>query len=502
MAPADMVFRSGTDAADPLRLSSHEFRRIAHEAADLAADYLESLAQRPVFRPMAEPERRALAAQPLPETGSTPDSILKFIHDNVLRHPMGNGHPRFFGWVNSAPAPIAVAAELLATAMSPSCAGGDHAPIYMERAVVRWLMELVGFPTEGSMGLLVSGGSMASLTCLAAARRWAGNRQSVDIRENGTSAVPAKPTLYISSEAHGCIRKAAHLLGLGDRAVRCVPVGSDFRMDIVALRAAIDADRESGLAPFCVVATAGTVNTGAIDPLAEIADVCREHSLWMHIDGAYGAAGVLDPALAGKLDAMRRADSLAIDPHKWLAVPVECGCAMVRYGGLLRATFSLVPPYLRTEEGKGFGGVPWYSEYGFQQSRGFRALKTWAVLKHAGREGLSGIVSRHNALAQRLAKRVDAERELERLAPVELSIVCFRYAPAALRGDADKLNTLNKSIMEAVQSGGEAFVSGTVLNGAFALRACVLNYATTEEDIEALVRVVLSTAERVRSCST
>jgi aromatic-L-amino-acid/L-tryptophan decarboxylase len=181
---------------------------------------------------------------------------------------------------------------------------------------------------------------------------------------------------------------------------------------------------------------------------------------------------------------------------------VECGCAMVRYGGLLRATFSVVPPYLRTDEGKGFGGIPWYSEYGFQQSRGFRALKTWAVLKHAGRDGLSRMVSRHNALAQRLAQRVDAERDLERLAPVELSVVCFRYAPPSLCADLDKLNTLNKSLMEAVQSGGEAFVSGTVLNGAFALHACVLNHATTEEDIDALVQVVISTAERVRSCST
>jgi glutamate/tyrosine decarboxylase-like PLP-dependent enzyme len=247
-----------------------------------------------------------------------------------------------------------------------------------------------------------------------------------------------------------------------------------------------------------VAASAGTVNTGAIDPLDALADLCAAEGLWLHVDGAYGALGVLDPEKAPRYAGMARADSLALDPHKWLSVPVECGCVLVRDGALLRETFSLVPPYLRTEEGRGFGGLPWFSEYGFQQSRGFRALKLWLTMQHMGRAGIGALVSRHNTLAQRLAALVDAAPDLERLAPVELSIVCLRSVPAALRGDESRLDALNKAIMEEIQAGGEAFVSGTVLRGRFALRACVLHYGTTAEDIDALVDVVRRTGERLK----
>jgi aromatic-L-amino-acid decarboxylase len=232
------------------------------------------------------------------------------------------------------------------------------------------------------------------------------------------------------------------------------------------------------------------VNTGAIDPLNDIADLCAEEGLWFHVDGAYGAVGVLDPTVAERYRGLERADSLALDPHKWLSVPVECGCVFIRNGTLLRDTFSLVPPYLRQEDGKGFGGLPWFSEYGFQQSRGFRALKLWMTLSYAGRDGLAAHVSRHNALALRLAELVDRAPDLERLATVSLSIVCFRYAPETLRGDEDRLNALNKALMEEIQAGGEAFVSGTVLRGRYSLRACILHYATTEADLDALIDTV------------
>ena len=349
---------------------------------------------------------------------------------------MGNGHPRFFGWVNSPPAPVGIVADFLAAALDPSCAGGDHAAIYVERAAVRWLMELVGFPVEGSMGLLVSGGSTASLTCLAAARHRAAAADGWDVRARGLRGAPAPLVLYLSEEGHSCMRKAAEVLGLGRDAVRTVPVDGDLRMDVGALRAAIARDRAAGRRPFCVAASAGTVNTGAIDPLDEVATLCQAEGLWFHVDGAYGAIGVADPALAARYAGLGRADSLALDPHKWLSVPVECGCALVRDGRLLRDTWSLVPPYLRTEEGKGFGGLPWYSEYGFQQTRGFRALKLWMILQHLGRTGVAALVRRHVALARRLAAAVDAAPDLERVAPVELSVVCFRYAPPGWAGDA------------------------------------------------------------------
>jgi glutamate/tyrosine decarboxylase-like PLP-dependent enzyme len=473
------------------------FRRLAHAAVDMIADHLEGLRDRPVFTPMSPAERAALLERSLPARGATPESLLALVGREVLAHPMGNGHPRFFGWVNSPPAPIGVVAELLAAALNPSCAGGDHAAIYVERSAVRWLMELVGFPVEGSMGLLVSGGSMASLTCLAAARHRAATLDGWDVRAHGVAATRAPLVLYLSEEGHSCIRKAAEVLGLGGGAVRTVPVDDEFRMDVRALRAAVVADRAAGRRPFCVTASAGTVNTGAIDPLDAVADVCQAEGLWLHVDGAYGAVGAADPALAPRYAGLERADSLALDPHKWLSVPVECGCALVRDGRLLRDTWSLVPPYLRTEEGKGFGGLPWYSEYGFQQTRGFRALKLWMILQHLGRDGVAALIARHVGLARRLAAIVDAAPDLERVAPTELSVVCFRFAPPGRTEDAAQLDALNKLLVERIQAEGRTFLTGTVLRGRFALRACVLHYGTTDADIDALIDIVRETGTRL-----
>ncbi len=483
----------------PLGLDLEEFRRLGYRAVDLAAAHLQAVRNGPVFVPMPMIERERMLGMDLPEAQSAPEAILDDFQREIQPYPMGNGNPRFFGWVNSPPAPIAVIADLLASAMDPSCAGGNHSAIYLEHAVVRWLMELIGFPTDGSKGLLVSGGSMASLTCLAAARQWASATDRWDARADGLQGGHPALVVYVSSEGHSCIRKAAELLGLGASAVRTIPTDDDFRFDVAALRAAIATDRAAGLRPFCIVASAGTVNTGAIDPLDSLANLCQTEGLWLHVDGAYGAVGILDPSVAPRYAGLERADSIALDPHKWLNVPVECGCALVRRGHLLRDTFSLVPPYLRTEEGKGFGGLPWFSEYGFQQSRGFRALKLWMTLRQAGRSGLVAHVSRHIALARHLADLIDAAPDLERLAPVELSIVCFRYVPASFAGDESRLNDLNKRIMEAIQEGGEAFVSGTVLQGKFSLRACILHYATTESELVALVDVVRRVGEQCQA---
>jgi glutamate/tyrosine decarboxylase-like PLP-dependent enzyme len=217
----------------------------------------------------------------------------------------------------------------------------------------------------------------------------------------------------------------------------------------------------------------------------------------LHVDGAYGAFGILDPGTSPRYAGLDRADSLALDPHKWLSVPVECGCALVRDSAVLRDAFSFVPPYLRTEEDKGIGGLPWYAEYGFQQTRGFRALKLWMTLLHTGSAGVASIVARHVRLARQLAEKVDAAVDMERLAPAPLSIVCFRYAPEALRGDGERLDALNKAIMEEVQAGGEAFLTQAVLGGRFALRANVLHYGTTDDDIDALLDVVRQTGRRL-----
>jgi aromatic-L-amino-acid/L-tryptophan decarboxylase len=485
------------DAGSPLALDPEELRRLGYRAVDLMVAHLAGIADGPVFQPMTPDERRDLLDQPLPDESTAPDAILYQIRDRVLAHPMGNGHPRFFGWINSPPVPFAAVAELLAATLNPSCAGGDHAAIYLERAVIRWIMELLGFPTEGSMGLLVSGGSMASLTCLAAARSWASKRDGWDVRQDGVGAAPAPLALYLAEEAHSSIRKAAELLGLGTACLRTVPVDDQFRLDVAVLRQAISRDRAAGLRPFCVAASAGTVGTGAIDDLDALATLCADEDLWLHIDGAYGAIGVLDPSLDLPYAGLGRAHSLTLDPHKWLSVPVECGVALVRDGTLLRETFSLVPPYLRTEEGKGFGGLPWYAEYGFQQTRGFRALKLWSTLLLAGRDGLAQHVVRCNTLARRFQAMIEAADDLELLAPATLSIVCFHYAPAALRDDQARLDALNKAIMENVQAGGEAFLTQAAVRGHFSLRACIVHYATTENDLRALLDAVRKAGTRL-----
>ncbi|HEX5416907.1 MAG TPA: aminotransferase class V-fold PLP-dependent enzyme [Chloroflexota bacterium] len=490
------TFKS-SDGSSPLAMSPEEFRRLGYRAVDLAAEYLAGLAERPVFSPMTPDERASLLQQPLEPTGSAPEEILDRFAEAVLPYAMGNGHPRFFGWVNSAPAPVAILAELLAATMNPSCAGGDHAAIYLEHCAVRWLKELIGFPVEGSYGILVSGGSAASLTGLAAARHWAAQRAGWDVRAEGLPGDHPRLVLYHSEEIHSCVKKAAELLGLGSAALRPIPVDDAFKLRVDALRAAIAADRTAGRRPFAVAASAGTVNTGAIDPLDEIADVCAAEDLWFHVDGAYGAVGVLDPAVAPRYRGLERADSVALDPHKWLNVPVECGCALVRDGSILRETFSLVPPYLRTEPDRGFGGLPWFSEYGSQQSRGFRALKLWMTLQMAGRDGYATLISRHNQLARQLAGMIDAAPDLERLAPVELSIVCFRYVPDSRRGDDARLNALNKRIMETIQAEGETFLTNASLRGTFALRACILHHATTASDVAALVEIVRKVGARL-----
>ena len=472
-----------------------DFRAAAHQAVDLIADYLATIRERPVYQPVPPDHREHLLAMPLPETGQDVGSLIATFEDEIMPWPMGNGHPRFFGWANSPPDPAGVIAELLATAFDPSCAGGDHAAIYLERCVTRWLAELVGFPLDGGIGLLTSGGSMASLTAIATARHTTAIRDGWNDRDDGLQGDRPPLVMYLSTEGHTTMVKAAELLGIGNRQVRKVPVDSDLRMDVGALREMISADRAAGYRPFLVAASAGTVGIGAIDPFDALADLCAAEELWLHIDGALGAVGILDDRVADRYAGMDRADSLAIDPHKWLSVPVECGCILIRDATLARDTFSLVPEYLRTEENRGIGGLPWLSEYGFQQTRGFRALKVWMTLAANGKAGLVATIRRHNDLARELASRVAAAPELELYAGPTLAIVCFRVrVPDGADGDA-----FNQRVMEAVQSSGRAFVTQAVLEGAFWLRASVMHYGTTEADLAALIEAVLDVASELAS---
>jgi len=469
-----------------------DVRRTAHRVADMIADYLQRLPQQPVFTPVPAAAADRFRAAPVPRLGTPADAILDEFAETIAPYPFGNGHPRFWGWVNSPPAVIGIFAEALAAAMDPSVAGGNHAAVHLERQVVRWFAEIAGLPPT-AMGLLVSGGSMANLTALAAARH---ANAGFDVRAQGLQRRPERLVVYMSQEGHGCIRKAVELLGLGADALRVIPINDRFEMRVDALARAIEQDLRDGARPLAVVASAGTVNSGAIDPIREIAHVCREGHVWLHVDGAYGAAAILSRTFRHALEPIALADSVALDPHKWLCVPVEAGLVLVRDGEALRSAFSLVPPYLRTDgDSHGVGGPPWFSEYGFQQSRGFRALKVWMALKYFGVEGYAAALDHDIELARYLAARVSEDPGLELMAPPSLSIVCFRVVPAGARLSDPALDVLNKSVLEQLQLSGRAFLSSTVLGGRFVLRACFVNPLSSQADVDAMLAAVKELAE-------
>jgi aromatic-L-amino-acid decarboxylase len=490
--------RSERDQSRPLRprweWSANEIRRIGYRVVDMIAEHLTTLPQKPVFRPFP-PELAAkyLDSKP-PESGQEADNILATFARDIEPYPFGNGHPRFYGWVNSPPIVLGIFAEALAAAMNPSCAGGNHAAIYVEREVINWFKQIVGFPAE-SMGLLVGGGSIAALTGLAVARQ---AQCGFDIRTKGVQGTSARLRFYRTDEGHGCHQKALELMGIGSENLRSVGHDRALRMIPSALDAAIREDRENGNVPIAVIASAGTVNTGTIDPLDEIADVCAQYKVWLHVDGAYGALAILDRQYEKQLSALSRANSIALDPHKWLYVPVEAGVVLVRDARHMRATFSLVPPYLQTDgKPEGVGGLPWFSEYGFQQTRGFRALKIWMALRYHGLSGYRSSIQRDIRLAEHLANSLRTSGDFEVFEPQSLSIVCFRYAPAKLRNNSEMIDDLNKAVLGKVQLGGQAFLSSTGLDGRFWLRACITNPRTCEEDLNQLVLNLVNSARSV-----
>jgi glutamate/tyrosine decarboxylase-like PLP-dependent enzyme len=467
-------------------MTPDQFRTLGYRAVDLIAEQLAAQPTAPCRRTMPDVLRQSLLDQPLPSTGRDPDQVLDAVAEYILPYPMGNNSPRFFAWVNSPAAPLGALAELLAGSLNASVAGGDHAATYVEHAVLRWLKQLLGFPAA-SGGLLISGGSMANLVGLAVMRFV---KAQGAIRARGFQDESAPMVVYTSTQGHSCIEKAVELLGIGHDSLRKIPTDREYRIDLDLLKAQIAADRAAGLRPACVAASAGTVNTGAIDPLDALADLCAAEQLWFHIDGAYGGVGVLAEQTAGLYAGMERADSLAIDPHKWLYMPVECGCIFVRDAQAMRDTFSLTPPYLRDDT-----SLPWFSEFGPQQTRGFRALKLWMVLQQVGEQGYRQMISRDIALARALQARIQAHPDLELVAAGPLSISCFRYAPSG----APDLDVLNRRLLDLVQRQGQVFLTSTQLDGMLVLRACNVNFRTTEADLDVLLDAIVQAGRQVRS---
>jgi len=463
-------------------LSSDEVRRLGNLAADAVAEHREKLTSRPVFGKVGSDA--SLFREPLPRVGRPFDEVLAFVREHVMPFPFGNSHPRFFGFINATADPVGVTADYLAAAMNPNCWGGDHAAVHVENEVMRWLAEIVGYPPDAE-GILVSGGSMANFTALAAARRAVtpGN-----VREDGLAG-EGRPvlTVYASDQVHHCVDKAVDLLGMGTKNLRKIPTDDRFRIRLDILEAAIAGDRRAGLTPAILVGNAGTVNTGAIDPLEELADLARREGLWFHADGAYGAMARLSPRLAPFFAGMESADSIAADPHKWLYVPYEAGATLVRQPGRLAATFRKFPEYLATDPESPFPGPVWFAERGVELSRGFKALKVWMGLKTHGADAYARSIENDVALARFLAGEVDRRPDFERMAEQVLSIVNFRYRPERPSLPDEEIDRLNRRIVNRLVGDGSFLLAPTILKGRAAMRVCIVNFRTAEEDLTSLL---------------
>jgi glutamate/tyrosine decarboxylase-like PLP-dependent enzyme len=457
-------------------------------------DYTKLIRERPVWK-HAPDEIKAQFKKPLPLEPQSPEEVYEEFLENVLPYTVGNTHPRFWGWVMGTGSVSGALAEWLAASMNTNSGGIDHQSAnHVEQQVLTWVKDMLGFPSSSS-GLLTSGCSAANLVGLVVARN---TKAEFDLRAEGIGAAPRRMVLYASQEIHSSIQKAVELLGLGSKALRIIPVNDRFQIDLMALEEAIIQDRKYGHFPFCVVGAAGTTNTGAIDDLKSLADLCRREELWFHVDGAFGAWAALASDAKEKVAGMERADSLALDLHKWMYMPYEIGCILVKDEKSHREAFSLMPAYLsHGVDGRGMtgGDLPWFSDYGFQLSRGFRALKAWMSLKEHGSLKFGRLIQQNIDQVSYLANLIDSAPGLELMAPVNLNILCFRYTKPDL--DDDALDAINKEILTRLQEEGTAAPSGTIIRGKYVLRVAHTNHRSRREDFDALVSEVIRIGEVV-----
>lgn len=453
------------------------FRRLCYAAVDDAIASLEGLGERAAWQAMPPAAIDALS-EPLPTAPTPLAQVYRTFRDSIFPYGSGNIHPRFFGWVQGSGTPTGVLAEMLAAAMNSNVGGRNHGAVYVERTVLRWCYELFGFP-ETSSGVLTVGTSAANLIALLVARQ----RARPNIRETGVSTGSGRLIGYASSATHGCVRRAFEVAGLGSASLRVLPTDSLHRVDPAHVRRAIAEDRAAGDSPFFIVGNAGTVDVGAIDPLEELAEIAAEEGVWFHVDGAFGATAVMSPVLAPKFAGIERADSIAFDFHKWLQVPYDAGCLIVRDGSLHRAAFASSPNYL-TRMPRGLASAqPWFTDFTIDLSRGFRALKVWFTIKEFGSLALGRAMEQNVRQAKLLADLVDADSAFELLAPVSLNIVCFRYRDEHM--SEPELDAFNDDLVIRLQESGEAVTSSTTIGGRRAIRACIVNQRTTDADVAA-----------------
>jgi aromatic-L-amino-acid/L-tryptophan decarboxylase len=461
-----------------------EIRALGHRMLDDMFDHLEGIRTRPVWQQMP-PDARASLRAPLPRGPGSLADAYRTLQDNVMPYTVGNPHPGFMGWVHGAGTPVGMLAEMIAGALNANVGGRNQAPVEVEHQISGWMASLFGFPAA-ARGVFVTGTSIANFMGVVVARTHALGRA---VRAEGLAA-HAGLRAYASTEAHGCIAKAMDMAGFGTDALRSVGVDATGRMDLADLAAKVEADRGNGLHPFLVVASVGTVNTGAIDPLPALADFAHAQAMWLHVDGAYAALGMFAPDVAPLLDGIARADSIAFDFHKWGQVPYDAGYFMARDGERMLDAFAAPAAYLQ-RAGRGLAaGTAWPCDVGPDLSRGFRALKTWLTFQVYGADAIGRSISATCALARRLAERVAAEPELELAAPVTLNIVCFRYVCP----DAERVN---REIVLALYDEGRVAPSATTLDGRYAIRAALVNHRTGPADVDALVDAVLRAGRRL-----
>ena len=459
-------------------------RELGHRMLDDMLAQMETVRERPIWQPIPEDVKTHFQT-PVPQEPQGAEAAYDDFLNDVLPYPMGNTHPRFWGWVMGTGTPLGMLADMLASGLNPNMGGGEHGAVYVEEQVIDWCKQMLGYPADAS-GILVSGGSMANLVALTVARN---TKAGYDIRKEGVAASPKRLMVYGSREMHSSIQRGVEMLGLGSNSLRKIPVDSDFQIDIAALEAAIAADKAAGYQPICIVGSAGTVNTGAFDDLDALADIAEREGAWLHVDGAFGAMSALSPDLRHLTDGMERADSLSFDMHKWMYVPFEAACTLVRQRDAHYNAFTLTPDYLKHQPRGVAGGKVWFSDYGIQLSRGFRALKVWMSIKEHGVEKYGRLIQQNVDQAQYLSDLVDAHPELERLAPTPLNIVCFRYIAPGL--DDEALNQLNEELLLRLHENGIAVPTYTRIDGKYAIRAAITNHRSRREDFDLLAEKVV-----------
>ncbi|MFX0114790.1 MAG: pyridoxal phosphate-dependent decarboxylase family protein [Candidatus Hodarchaeota archaeon] len=476
------------ESLDPLDWS--EFGILGHQMVEDMLNYQKTVQERPVWQPIPI-EVKNFFKKSVPNDPGDAKEIYQDFLEKILPYPLGNTHPRFWGWVVGTGTPFAMLAELLAAGINANLAGGEHIANYVEAQVIEWFKEIMDFPRTAS-GLLTSGCSIANFIGLAVARNV---KARVNVKEEGLIAAPQRMLAYGSKEAHSSIQKAIELLGLGSDALRKIDVNDDFQINLESLTSRIVADKEEGHQPFCIIGNAGTINTGAFDDLQSLAKICHQEKLWFHVDGAFGAWAKLSSKLSSLVAGMEKADSLAFDLHKWMYMPYAVGCILIKEESDHRRAFSFHADYVDNSIGGIASGEYWYGDYGVQLSRRFSALKIWMDIRLHGIRKYGRIIQQNVDQAQYLAKRVQNAPDLELMAPFPLNIVCFRFKPENF--DEESINRLNRTLLVKLHEKGIAAPSNTIIGGKFVLRAAIANHRSKREDFDSFVDSVLRIGKKL-----